>query len=111
LICLLKQVQYLVTRWGTDPNSLGSYSYDFVGMPEDVYERLRAPLGNLFFGGEAVSLENQGSVHGAYSAGVMAAENCQKLLLKKLGDIEMFPLGSIRGEILKDSVPLQISRM
>ncbi|XP_030953198.1 probable polyamine oxidase 4 [Quercus robur] len=104
-------VQYLVTRWGTDPNSLGSYSYDFVGMPEDVYERLRAPLGNLFFGGEAVSLENQGSVHGAYSAGVMAAENCQKLLLKKLGDIEMFPLGSIRGEILKDSVPLQISRM
>jgi polyamine oxidase len=82
-----------------------------VGKPGDLYERIRAPLGNLFFGGEAVSVEHQGSVHGAYSAGVMAAENCQRHLLKKLGDIEMLQLVSLRNEILKDSVPLQISRM
>ncbi|KAE8021892.1 hypothetical protein FH972_007742 [Carpinus fangiana] len=104
-------VQYLVSRWGTDPNSLGCYSYDLVGKPEDLYDRLRAPLGNLFFAGEAVSVENQGSVHGAYSAGVMAAENCQSHLLKKLGNMEKLPLVSIRDEILKDTVPLQISRM
>ncbi|XP_059449769.1 probable polyamine oxidase 4 [Corylus avellana] len=105
-------VQYLVSRWGTDPNSLGCYSYDLVGKPEDLYDRLRAPLGNLFFAGEAVSVENQGSVHGAYSAGVMAAENCQSHLLKKLGNMEKkLPLNSIRDEILKDTVPLQISRM
>ncbi|GMY12789.1 probable polyamine oxidase 4 [Fagus crenata] len=104
-------IQYLVSRWGTDPNSLGCYSYDLVGKPGDLYERIRAPLGNLFFGGEAVSVEHQGSVHGAYSAGVMAADNCQRHLLKKLGDIEMLQLVSLRNEILKDSVPLQISRM
>ncbi|TXG69898.1 hypothetical protein EZV62_004833 [Acer yangbiense] len=52
-------VQYLVSRWGTDPNSLGCYSYDMVGMPSDLYERLRAPLGNLFFGGEALSMDHQ----------------------------------------------------
>lgn len=100
-----------MSRWGTDPNSLGCYSYDLVGKSEDVYERLRAPLGNLFFAGEAVSVENQGSVHGAYSAGVMAAENCQMHLLNKLGNKENLQLVSLRNEILKNAIPLQISRM
>ncbi|GFY87677.1 polyamine oxidase 4 [Actinidia rufa] len=104
-------VQYLVSRWGTDPNSLGCYSYDAVGKPEDLYDRLRAPLGNLFFGGEAVSLENQGSVHGAYSAGVMAAKNCRRLLMERLGSLEMVQLISMRDEVLEATVPLQISRM
>lgn len=104
-------VQYLVSHWGTDPNSLGCYSYDPIGMPGDLYERLRAPLGNLFFGGEGVSLDNQGSVHGAYSAGVMAAENCQRHLLQKLGNLEKLQLLPCRHEILDSTFPLQISRM
>ena len=107
----LLQVQYLVSRWGTDPNSLGCYSYDLVGKPTDVYDKLRAPLGNLFFGGEAVSLDNQGSVHGAYSAGVMAAENCESYLLEKLGHVEKLSLASVRHEMLETLIPLQISRM
>ncbi|KAH1226409.1 putative polyamine oxidase 4 [Glycine max] len=106
-----KPVQYLVSRWGTDPNSLGCYSYDLVGKPLDVYDKLRAPLGNLFFGGEAVSLDNQGSVHGAYSAGVMAAENCESYLLEKLGHVEKLSLASVRHEMLETLIPLQISRM
>ncbi|KAG4975056.1 hypothetical protein JHK84_032172 [Glycine max] len=106
-----KPVQYLVSRWGTDPNSLGCYSYDLVGKPLDVYDKLRAPLGNLFFGGEAVSLDNQGSVHGAYSAGVMAAENCETYLLEKLGHAEKLSLASVRHEMLETLIPLQISRM
>ncbi|WVY94087.1 hypothetical protein V8G54_033175 [Vigna mungo] len=104
-------VQYLVSRWGTDPDSLGCYSYDLVGKPIDVYDKLRAPLGNLFFGGEAVSLDNQGSVHGAYSAGVMAAENCEKYLLEKQGPVEKLRLASVTHEMLEALVPLQISRM
>ncbi|KAH1196808.1 putative polyamine oxidase 4 [Glycine max] len=106
-----KPVQYLVSRWGTDPNSLGCYSYDLVGKPTDVYDKLRAPLGNLFFGGEAVSLDNQGSVHGAYSAGVMAAENCESYMLEKLGHAEKLSLASVRHEMLETLIPLQISRM
>ncbi|KAJ7000248.1 polyamine oxidase 4 isoform X1 [Populus alba x Populus x berolinensis] len=105
-------VQYLVTRWGTDPNSLGCYSYDLVGKPGDSYERLRAPLGNLFFGGEAVSMEDhQGSVHGAYSAGIMAAENCQGHVLERLGYFDKLQLVPSRGEIHDAAFPLQISRI
>nr|GLL19008.1 probable polyamine oxidase 4 isoform X1 [Ipomoea trifida] len=103
--------QYLVSRWGTDPDSLGCYSYDLVGKPTDVYDRLRAPVGNLFFGGEAVSMEHQGSVHGAYSAGLMAADNCRRHLIKRLGSLEMMQVVSSREEILENAIPLQISRM
>ncbi|XP_009370583.2 probable polyamine oxidase 4 [Pyrus x bretschneideri] len=105
-------VQYLVSRWGTDLNSLGCYSLDLVGKPGDIYERLRAPLGNLFFGGEAVSMDHQGSVHGAYSAGVMAAGNCQQHLLQKLGNLETLQHAYLMEEVLEAAtVPLQISRM
>lgn len=105
-------VQYLVSCWGTDPHSLGCYSYDLVGKPSDVYDRLRAPVGNLFFAGEAVSSEDhQGSVHGAYSSGIMAGENCQRRLLEKVGTMEKFHPVTLRNEIYDNAVPLQISRM
>ncbi|KAF8378874.1 hypothetical protein HHK36_030223 [Tetracentron sinense] len=103
-------VQYLVSRWGTDPDSLGCYSYDLVGKPADLYERLRAPVGNLFFGGEAVSMDHQGSVHGAYSAGVMAAEDCRRHLLERIGNSELLQL-VCSNETFEAAVPLQISRM
>ncbi|XP_038697275.1 probable polyamine oxidase 4 [Tripterygium wilfordii] len=104
-------VQYLVSRWGTDLNSLGCYCYDKVGKPADVYDRLREPLDNIFFGGEAISMDHQGSVHGAYSAGVMAAENCQSYILGRLGNMEEIPLVPFRTENLEAACPLQISRM
>ncbi|XP_050363450.1 polyamine oxidase 5-like [Argentina anserina] len=104
-------VQYLVSHWGTDLNSLGCYSLDLVGKPADIYERLRAPLGNLFFGGEAVSMDHQGSVHGAYAAGVMAAENCQNHLLEKLGRLEKLQRAYASEEVPEAIIPLQISRI
>lgn len=103
--------QYLVSRWGTDPNSLGSYSYDLVGKPTDLYEKLRAPVGNLFFGGEAVSMDHTGSVHGAYTAGVLAAEDCRRHLLERLGNFELLQAVSLREEAFETMVPLQISRI
>ncbi|KAI3430073.1 Amino_oxidase domain-containing protein [Psidium guajava] len=106
-----KPVKYLVSHWGKDPDSLGCYSYDLVGIPTDLYERLRAPIGNLFFGGEAMSMDHQGSVHGAYSAGVMAAKNCQRLLSNRAGMIQNAELASFQMESLQASSPLQISRM
>ena len=108
---LVLQVKYLVSRWGSDPDSLGCYSYDLVGNPADIYDKLRAPVGNIYFGGEAVSVDHQGSVHGAYSAGVMAAENCRKHLMERLGSGDKIQLVSCREEILEATVPLQISRM
>lgn len=84
---------------------------DLVGKPGDIYDRLRAPLGTLFFGGEAVSMDHQGSVHGAYSAGVIAAEDCQRHLLNKFGRLEKLQHAYITDEVLEATVPLQISRM
>ncbi|KAF3647976.1 putative polyamine oxidase 4 [Capsicum annuum] len=107
-----KPVQYLVSRWGTDPDTLGCYSYDLVGKPSDAYDRLRAPIGNLFFGGEAVSSDDhQGSVHGAYEAGIMAGETCRRHLIKRHGGLEMVQAVSYRDEALEAAFPLQISRM
>ncbi|KFK41021.1 hypothetical protein AALP_AA2G075100 [Arabis alpina] len=106
--------QYLVTRWGTDPNTLGCYAYDVVGMPEDLYTRLGEPVDNIFFGGEAVNVEHQGSAHGAFLAGVSASQNCQRYIFERLGAWEKLKLVSLmrNSDILETAtVPLQISRM
>ncbi|KAL0682579.1 hypothetical protein Bca4012_049426 [Brassica carinata] len=106
--------QYLVTRWGTDPDTLGCYAYDVVGMPEDLYARLGEPVDNIFFGGEAVNVEHQGSAHGAFLAGVSASQNCQRYIFERLGAWEKLKLVSLMRncDILETgTVPLQISRM
>lgn len=102
-------IQYLVSRWGMDENSLGSYSYDAVGKPHDLYERLRIPVDNLFFAGEATSVDYPGSVHGAYSTGLMAAEDCRMRVLERYGELDLFQ--PVMGEETPVSVPLLISRM
>ena len=105
----LVQIQYLVSRWGTDENSLGSYTYDAVGKPHDLYERLRVPVDNLFFAGEATSVNYPGSVHGAFSTGTLAAEECRMRVLERYGELDLFQ--PAMGEETSFSIPLQISRM
>ncbi|XP_050228327.1 polyamine oxidase 2-like [Mercurialis annua] len=102
-------IQYLVSRWGSDINSLGSYSYDTVGKSHDLYERLRIPVDNLFFAGEATSTSYPGSVHGAFSTGLMAAEDCRMRVLERYGELDLFQ--PVMGEDALVSVPLLISRM
>ncbi|KAJ0975694.1 hypothetical protein J5N97_017659 [Dioscorea zingiberensis] len=103
-------IQYLVSHWGTDVNSLGSYSYGAVGKAYDLHEKLRVPVDNLFFAGEATSLKYTGTVHGAFSTGLMAAEECQMHLLERNGESEGFhPMSG--GETTSISVPLLISRI
>lgn len=102
-------IQYLVSHWGTDVNSLGSYSYDKVGKPHDLYERLRIPVDNLFFAGEATSIDHPGSVHGAYKTGMMAAEDCRMRVLERYGEVDLFQ--PVMGEDSPVSVPLLISRI
>ncbi|KAL8201459.1 hypothetical protein R6Q57_012798 [Mikania cordata] len=102
-------IQYLVSRWGSDVNSLGSYSYDTVGKPHELYDKLRIPVDNLFFAGEATSANYPGSVHGAYSTGLMAAEDCRMQVLKRYGELDLFQ--PVMGQDTLASVPLLISRM
>ncbi|XP_072983947.1 polyamine oxidase 5-like isoform X2 [Typha latifolia] len=103
-------LQYLVSRWGTDPDSLGSYSCDLVGKPADVYERFCAPVDNLYFAGEAACIDHSGSVHGAYSSGITAAEDCRRRLSVQHGISDLFQM-VLREEMAEAMVPLQISRM
>nr|DAD33908.1 TPA_asm: hypothetical protein HUJ06_012759 [Nelumbo nucifera] len=103
-------IQYLVSRWGTDINSLGAYSYDAVGKSHHLYERLRIPVDNLFFAGEATSMAYPGSVHGAFSTGLMAAEDCRMRVLERYGNLDLF--NPVMGEEMASmSVPLLISRL
>ncbi|KAJ6730744.1 FLAVIN MONOAMINE OXIDASE [Salix viminalis] len=102
-------IQHLVSRWGSDVNSLGSYSYDTVGKSHDLYEKLRIPIDNLFFAGEATSISYPGSVHGAFSTGLMAAEGCRMRVLERYGELDIFQ--PVMGEEVTVSVPLLISRM
>ncbi|KAL9269730.1 Polyamine oxidase 2-like protein [Drosera capensis] len=101
-------VQYLVSRWGSDINTLGSYTYDKVGKPHDLYERLRIPVDNIFFAGEATSMLYPGSVHGAYATGLQAAEDCRMRVLERYGELDIFQ--PVLGEE-NVCVPLLISRL
>ncbi|KAK4788241.1 hypothetical protein SAY86_019560 [Trapa natans] len=103
-------IHYLVSHWGTDPNSFGAYSYDRVGQSHDLYEWLRTPVDNLFFAGEATSVIFPGSAHGAYSTGLMASEDYRMRVLERYG--EMDSMNSLMYEEASQIlVPLQISRL
>jgi len=73
-------VAVLQTKWASDPYAYGSYSYIAVGARGEDYEVLGQPVGErLFFAGEATNRENPGTVHGAYSSGLKAAESIADL--------------------------------
>lgn len=64
----------LVTRWGSDPWTHGSYSYVPVGSSFERYAALGQPIGNrVFFAGEATNPDHPATVHGALLSGVRAA--------------------------------------
>ncbi len=65
----------LVTRWGTDPYSLGAYSFVNVGTENKHFETLQAAVNNkLFFAGEHTIAKYRATVHGAYLSGLQAAK-------------------------------------
>lgn len=103
-------IQFMVSHWGKDVNSLGSYSYDSVGKSHDLYERLRIPVDNLFFAGEATSFRFPGSVHGAFNTGIMAAEECRLRVVRKYDDLDwLHPVMDKEANYI--SIPLLISRL
>ena len=65
---------WMVTRWRADPFAGGSYSFLAVGSSPDDRRALAAPVGDrLFFAGEATSVANPATVHGALESGRAAA--------------------------------------
>jgi polyamine oxidase len=66
----------LRTRWADDPFARGAYSYVPLGVTNGAAVRgvLAAPIeGQLFFAGEATSVDAPATVHGAIASGRRAA--------------------------------------
>jgi len=65
----------LVTRWGMEKFSKGSYSYNKVGATRKDFKMAGQPVDKvLFFAGEHTNPDYRGSVHGAYLSGIRAAK-------------------------------------
>ncbi len=76
----------IVTRWGSDKFSRGSYSSAGPGMKHDDYQMMARPVGNLFFAGEHTIETHPATVHGAYLSGLRAAS---EVIGATLGPIQM----------------------
>ena len=71
-------VGYQITRWGSDPFTLGSYSFLQVGSTPKMRDDLAANINQtIFFAGEATNRLYPGTVHGAYLSGLKAAQDIQ----------------------------------
>ncbi len=79
---------FVISRWGLDPYSRGSYSYPRVGSTEQDIEALAKPVSQrVFFAGEATSKDDYGTVHGAYQSGIDAAKAIIKQQEKAMENI------------------------
>jgi monoamine oxidase len=68
------------SAWGRDPFALGSYSHALPGRAA-CHAALAAPArGRLFFAGEACSVHDFSTAHGAYLTGRKAAEQVLEVL-------------------------------
>lgn len=102
----------MLSHWGSDENTLGSYTFDGVNKPRDLYEKLRIPVDNLFFAGEATSVKYTGTVHGAFSSGVMAADECKMRVLERFRELDMLEICyPAMGEDIPISVMLLTSQL
>jgi monoamine oxidase len=85
-----------VSAWARDPYARGSYSYARVGCA-DLRAVLAAPVDDrLFFAGEACSLHDFSTAHGAWRTGLAAAEAVVDTLVGR--GLHLSPLAG-RGRI------------
>ncbi|KXG53119.1 Winged helix-turn-helix transcription repressor DNA-binding [Penicillium griseofulvum] len=66
-------LETIITRWGQDPFTYGSYSYVAAAAFPDDYDLMAQSIGNLHFAGEATCGTHPATVHGAYLSGLRAA--------------------------------------
>ena len=71
------------SAWASDPHARGSYSHAMPGHA-DARRILAAPVDDrLFFGGEACSVHDFSTAHGAYRTGVAAADAAIAALVRR----------------------------
>lgn len=71
---------FLRSRWQTNDNAFGSYSYPMVGTEMQHFDQLAEPLDNqVFFAGEHTEKDYFSTVHGAYLSGIREAVRISKI--------------------------------
>lgn len=72
---LPKPTGFLRTRWSSNPNAYGAYSFSTVGIGNWAFEAFEEPIENkIYFAGEHTIRDYRGTVHGAYLSGIRAAK-------------------------------------
>ncbi|EJK61264.1 hypothetical protein THAOC_18283, partial [Thalassiosira oceanica] len=71
----------VITRWGKEPNILGTYSHHTVGRNFwDDSSALRNPVGRIIFAGEATAGYWEATTVGAWATGQRAAREMKQYL-------------------------------
>jgi monoamine oxidase len=71
----------LRTKWQTNENAFGSYSYTAVGTEMKHFDDLAEAINDkLFFGGEHTEIDYFSTAHGAYLSGIREADKIIALL-------------------------------
>ena len=59
-------VKHIIQNWSKEPYIQGAYSYSFDGKQSSIVNEIKEPvMDKLYFAGEALSIENHATVHGA----------------------------------------------
>ncbi len=59
-------MNHIIQNWSKEPYIQGSYSNSFDGNQKSILSIIKEPLSNkIYFAGEALSIKNQATVHGA----------------------------------------------
>ncbi len=67
------------SRWGADPFARGSFSFDAVGSTPELRATLAEPVGErVFIAGEATDPLAPGTLHGAQTSGLRAADDVRR---------------------------------
>ena len=68
------------TKWQSNPNSFGAYSYTAVGTEMQHFDDLAQEINNkLFFAGEHTHIDYFSTAHGAYLSGIREADKIIEL--------------------------------
>jgi len=79
----LEPLDYVRTKWASDPYAQGSYSYSHVGVTTSDYTALAEPvMDRVFFAGEATIMDHTATVHGAYLSGIREAQQIYEIDLR-----------------------------
>lgn len=59
-------ISHIIQNWSNEPYIQGAYSYSFEENQKSIVEIINKPImDKIYFAGEALSIQNQATVHGA----------------------------------------------